>query len=125
MSVTVDFCGERHVVPVAGAVTIGREGDLAVDDNPYLHRHFLRVISDGALCWLVNVGTQIAATVSDPDGMVQAWLAPGARLPIVFRITVVRFTAGPTTYELSIESDEPAFASALSGFEAAPSGDTT
>ena len=36
----------------------------------------------------------------------QAWLAPGGRLPIVFPTTVVLFTAGPTTYELSIENDD-------------------
>jgi hypothetical protein len=109
MTVTVDFCGERHVVPADGWLTIGRDADLVVDDNPYLHRRFLRIGSADGLAWLVNSGDQLSATVSDVEGMVQAWLAPGARLPLVFDRTVVRFTAGPTTYEIDIFLDAPPF----------------
>ena len=39
----------------------------------------------------------------------QAWLAPGARLPLVFAATTVIFSAGPTTYELTIHAAEPTF----------------
>ena len=39
----------------------------------------------------------------------QAWLAPGARLPLVFAATSVIFSAGPTTYELTIHAAEPTF----------------
>src|SRR5690606_4739771 len=42
-------------------------------------------------------------------GRVQAWLSPGARLPVVFHATSVIFTAGPTTYELSVFADAPKF----------------
>ena len=41
-----------------------------------------------------------AATVADESGHLQAYLAPGGRLPLVFPKTIVWFTAGPTTYEL-------------------------
>ena len=44
----------------------------------------------------------ISATVADATGGMQAWLAPGARIPLVFSQTNVVFTAGPTTYELSV-----------------------
>jgi hypothetical protein len=110
MTVIVEFCGERHKVPEEGWLTIGREADLVVDDNPYLHRRFLQVGHSDGLNWLVNVGDQLAATVTDVDGRVQAWLAPGARLPLVFEETVVRFTAGPTSYELDVYVEEPPFA---------------
>jgi hypothetical protein len=109
MSLQVEFCGEWFDLDEAKAFGIGREGDLEVDDNPYLHRRFLSIAFQDGLWWLENVGSRLSATVSDSEGNVQAWLAPGARLPLVFAHTTVLFTAGPTTYELSIVGDEPTF----------------
>ena len=37
----IDFCGEWHEPSDEDIFSIGREGDLEVDDNPYLHRQFL------------------------------------------------------------------------------------
>ena len=34
----VEFCGERIAVRDGTVFTIGRDADLVVDDNPYLHR---------------------------------------------------------------------------------------
>jgi hypothetical protein len=99
---TVDFCGEIYPVQVGQPFLIGREGTLALDDNPYLHRRFLQIDDRDGLWWLANVGTTLAATVGDEQGMMQAWLAPGAQLPLVVDRTVVWFTAGPTTYEFDI-----------------------
>jgi hypothetical protein len=110
--VTVDFCGERHAVDPEAAFTIGREGDVVVDDNPYLHRRFLLIEHHDGLWRLSNVGNQLTATVADADGSMQSWLAPGGQLPVVFATTIIRFTAGPTTYELRVELDEPLFESA-------------
>ena len=110
----VEFCGERYPLVDADAFRIGREGDLAFDDNPYLHRRFLVITRQGELWWLNNVGNRIPATVSDPDGRMQAWLAPGAGLPLVFERTLVLFTAGPTTYDLEIHLDSPPFAAVSS-----------
>ncbi len=119
----VDFCGERQVVDDSAPFTIGREGDVVVDDNPYLHRRFLLLDRRDGLWWLRNVGAQLAATVSDASGAMQSWLAPGGQLPVVFAETVVRFTAGPTTYELRIELDQPTFEP--TPMQADPGGDTT
>jgi hypothetical protein len=107
--VWVGFCGERRHLQPGEWIVIGREADLCIDDNPYLHRRFLQVGGSDGLWWLVNVGEQLSATVVDAESLVQAWLAPGARLPLVFEHTVVRFTAGPTTYELDIEIESPTF----------------
>jgi hypothetical protein len=119
----VDFCGERHDVEASTPFTIGREGDVVVDDNPYLHRQFLLVEHRDGLWWLRNVGTQLTATVSDSGGSMQSWLAPGGQIPVVFAETVVRFTAGPTTYELLVELDRPAFEPNL--LQTDPHGETT
>ena len=99
---TVDYCGEVHVARPGSPLVIGRDADVDIDDNPFLHRHFLEVSDQGDLWWLSNVGTVLSATVADEFGGLQAWLAPGGRLPVVFPRTVVWFTAGPTTYELDL-----------------------
>ena len=99
---TVDYCGEIYTPQPGSALLIGRNADIAIDDNPFLHRHFLEVSDRGDLWWLSNVGTVLSATVADEFGGLQAWLAPGGQLPLVFPRTVVWFTAGPTTYELDV-----------------------
>ena len=107
--ISVEFAGEfMHVLPPE-TFSIGREGELEIDDNPFLHRHFLRIARYEPLWWLSNVGTRLTATVTDGAGRFQAWLAPGARLPLVFPKTSVIFTAGPTTYEIGIYADAPQF----------------
>lgn len=104
MSLKVDFCGEIYEPDPQTAFLIGREADLVVDDeNPFLHRQFLQITRQGDLWWLTNVGSQLTATVADPQGGMQAWLAPGSAMPLVFPRTIVWFTAGPTTYEFDIE----------------------
>lgn len=123
MGLQVEFCGEWYDLDESNPFQIGREGDLEVDENPYLHRRFLTINYHDGLWWLENVGSRLSATVSDGEGNVQAWLAPGARLPLVFAHTTVLFTAGPTTYELGIVGDEPTFTSAVN--EHTEVGETT
>lgn len=125
MGATVDFCGEIYEVSEDKPLVLGREGELQIDDNPYLHRHFLEVSVQGEMVWLANVGSQLSATVADDAGLMQAWLAPGARLPLVFPKTVVWFTAGPTTYELDVLLDASAFQPAQLEPMDGRTGDTT
>lgn len=122
-TVTVDFCGEQYPVTPGEPLVIGREGTLAIDDNPYLHRRFLQVSDHEGLWWLTNIGSALTATVADEQGTMQAWLAPGARLPLVFDHTVVWFTAGPTTYELDVLLQAPPFVQVAD--ELSASGSTT
>lgn len=111
MGVTVDFCGELFVADPAEPLTIGRTGDIEIDDNPYLHRTFLQVVEEGGLWWLANVGSTLTATVADQKGLFQAWLSPGARIPLALERFTVWFTAGPTTYDFDLIVDSPAFTS--------------
>jgi hypothetical protein len=119
----IEFCGEVFSVTAGRPVVLGRDGDITIDDNPFLHRRFLEVSEVGSLVWLRNVGTQLSATVSDAGGRVQAWLAPGARLPLVFDRTVVWFTAGPTTYEFEVIVEQAPYEPA--GQDNPGEGDTT
>lgn len=106
---SVDFAGAVTSVPEGAALTIGRDAGLVIDDNPFLHRVFLVLAERHSLWFLTNVGTQLSATVSDPDGRMEAFLAPGASVPLVFGTTKVAFTAGPTTYELTITTPAAAY----------------
>lgn len=112
----LEFCGVWTDVSPAQPFAIGREAELEIDDNPYLHRRFLELRHD-RLWWLANVGSQLSATVSDADGLVQAWLAPGAQIPLVFEHTILRFTAGPTTYELTLQLDGAPMAAAATAVQ--------
>ena len=123
-TISVEFCGEWFRVEDGEELTIGREADLRVDeDNPFLHRRFLTIVQVESMWWLVNIGSRLSATVTDGTGSMQAWLAPGARIPLVFDVTKVVFTAGPTTYDLSVHADSPEFAR-IAGPED-PAGETT
>ena len=126
-TVTVEFCGEEFVAVPGTPLTIGRTGDVEIDDNPFLHRSFLQVVHDGGLWWLSNVGTTLTATVADKKGLFQAWLNPGARIPLALERFTVWFTAGPTTYDFDVVVGSPAFTS--TGTEAleedAATGETT
>lgn len=98
----VEFCGESHSVKPESEFTIGREGDLAIDDNEFLHRRFLVLTFRDGYWWLVNTGSHLSVSVADGGGGMEAWLAPGGSMPIVFPETSLRFSAGATTYEVSV-----------------------
>ena len=112
--VTVVFCGEEHSVSPESGLTIGRSGDLEIDDNPYLHRTFLAVSFDNGFWWLSNTGSTLTATVADEQGLFQAWLSPGARIPLAMKTLVGWVTAGPTTYDFEIHVASPVFQSVTS-----------
>ncbi|WP_350349615.1 hypothetical protein ABIQ69_06820 [Agromyces sp. G08B096] len=114
----VEFCGEWYTVDPDRPFGIGRESDLVIDENPYLHRTFLTLRAEHGLWWLHNVGQLLSATVSDATGGVQAWLAPGARLPIVFQTMHVMFSAGSTTYDFAIHAETDLYATSLTTTEA-------
>ncbi len=106
---TIEFCGIYSPVD-HHPFTIGRDADLELDDgNRFLHRQFLTLSFDRGMWFLSNVGDQLTATVSDGEGRLEAFLAPGAVLPLVVDRTVVRFSAGPTSYEFTISIPEPQF----------------
>lgn len=124
--VKVLFCGEEFPVVVGRQLTIGRCGDVEIDDNPFLHRTFLVILEQGGLWWLSNVGSTLTATIADDTGLVQAWLAPGARIPLARSRTLVWFAAGPTTYDFEVLVDQPAFVPvAVDPFEQGHRGEVT
>lgn len=122
-AVTVAFCGEEFVASPGTPLTIGRSGDVEIDDNPFLHRTFLTIVNENGFWWLVNVGSTLTATVADEHGLFQAWLNPGARIPLALNKLMVWFTAGPTTYDFEILVDRPAFQAVASEDDGAAPGE--
>lgn len=120
---TIEFCDAETVV-AHRPFTIGRDADFVIeDDNRFLHRRFLSLTARQGVWLLANVGDQLTATVADAEGRLEAFLAPGAVLPLVFDQTLVRFTAGPTTYEFTIRLAAPVFTVGV--IDHAEAGDTT
>lgn len=107
---TVEFCGEEYDVAVGESFTIGREGDLVVDeDNPYLHRQLVDLRHEGGFWWISNVGTRLSLTVTGEAGTLQSVVGPGSQVPVVLPDLAVLFTAGETTYEVNVHSAAPTF----------------
>ncbi len=111
----VDYCGEIHDLAPGDSLTIGRDADLVVDDNPFLHRRLVELLWDGGFWWVVNVGTRISLTVAGGAGSLQSWVAPGSRVPVVLPEVSVLFSAGETTYEIDLRCPTAAFDALAAG----------
>ena len=125
MTLVIEFCGERLDVPPPGPFALGRDADFVIDENPFLHRRFLTLARDNDFWWVGNVGGQLSATLTDPDGLLQAWLAPGARLPLTLPRTVVSFTAGSTSYDLDLLLEAAAYDVVFEPEDRSTGSDTT
>lgn len=107
---TVEFCGEVYPLTETMTFSVGREGDLVIDeDNAYLHRRLIEFRHEQGFWWIANVGSRLSITISGGAGTLQSWIGPGSRLPVVLPRAAVLFTAGETTYELDVVCDLPAF----------------
>ncbi|MCZ7631473.1 MAG: hypothetical protein M5U19_21540 [Microthrixaceae bacterium] len=95
----VDYCGEEHACTPDRSMSFGREADLVIDTNPYLHR-VLGVFAFRDGHWfLSNVGRSIVINVADRTGPTSVVLAPGRSLGLAMAEFAVSFVAGRTRYE--------------------------
>lgn len=104
----LDFCGEEHTLEPGSVLTFGRDGDLRIDDNPYLHRVVGVLHDPGGGWWLANAGSTGSLQLCDTSGPSRTVLAPGAACGIGVGEFTIGFRAGPTRYEVlgSLESHE-------------------
>lgn len=109
-SLFVEFCGEEHVVAPADLLRFGRVGDLVIDDNPHLHRNLAVFDHSADLWWLRNVGSAIVVEIVDRNSTSRISVAPGSSVALPFEEAVLRFQAGPTTYEVAVEGPPPGLA---------------
>ena len=110
----IEYCGEWHDLAAGGILTIGRDADLVIDDNPELDGRLLEIYDEHGMWWIASTATSRTVQVSDPSGRVSTELLPGARVPVVFEPAHVVFVAGRTTYEFALYGELPYLASATS-----------
>jgi hypothetical protein len=98
----VDFCGEAVTLAPGTEYTFGRDADLCIDDNRFLHRHcgVFRHVNDG--WWLENLGSQISLTVVDAQSPSSVIVSAGRRAPLTYSESYVRFGIAQSTYEIAL-----------------------
>ena len=72
----VDFAGELFTVTPPQRFSVGRQGDLELDDNPFLHRRFVEITHSGDHWWVDNVGSRLSLSLTDGHGLMRAVLSP-------------------------------------------------
>lgn len=101
---TVSFISEVYQ-PVR-ELTFGRQADLTLDDNSYLHRRAGRFRRRESTWWLENVGSRLRLTMVSADGSLLD-LQPGSSSPLLGERGEVSVTAGPTRYSLGYQLHQP------------------
>jgi len=99
----VDFCGELTALNPNEQLTFGREADLFIDDNRYLHRRLGRFENTAGHWWVANIGTKIDLNLYDQATRASAVVTPGTSQALTGPNLVVRFVAGRHTYELLVQ----------------------
>lgn len=95
----------RELLP-GEELTFGRSGDLVIDENPYLHRVLGKFSFKSDYWWLMNVGSKTPIELLDATSQTSALLTSGRQLPITTLRSLVRFQAGPSSYEIQVISEE-------------------
>lgn len=99
-TLTVDFVGERY--QPTDDLIFGREAELSLDDNTFLHRRAGRFRLRSGTWWLENLGGRLRLTMVSSDGSVID-LQPGASSPLLGVSGEVSLTAGPTRYQIDYQ----------------------
>jgi hypothetical protein len=123
-SLILNFCGEHIEIAPDTEYSFGRSGDLAIDENKFLHRVMGVFVCRNDWWWLHNVGAHLALQLQGQMSSSTIALSPGGSVPLVMGPTLVRFAAGGTSYELEVETNAGLAAEALDKVRAL-SGDTT
>ncbi len=94
------FIDELTVAEPGDVVTFGRSGDIEVDEaNQYMHRIVGTFFDQDNVWWLANKSRHGQLTLVGNTGRLTR-LPPEAVSAITEQSGVLRFDAGPTTYEL-------------------------
>lgn len=108
-ALTVEFIDERIHLGPGDSLRFGRQGDLVVDDNPFLHRVVGRFSFREGFWWLQNHGSRTELAVTETATGARSTLGPGQQAPLIATAFTVTFTAGPTHYELLCVREGPEF----------------
>ena len=101
-SLTVEYISERYKLAPGQILEFGRDAELSMDSNKYLHRRLGRFEYRNNMWFLLNIGRSLHLNVLDIGTQSQAVIAPGREFAFTFSPAYVRFRAGRTTYELEV-----------------------
>ncbi len=96
----VDYLGEIRVLEPNEGLSFGRDADLTIDDNEFLHRKLGRFEHRAGRWWVANIGSKIEFEVVDRTTRAAARMTPGTTQTLPGSDMVLHFVAGPTRYEL-------------------------
>ncbi|MEL7209441.1 MAG: hypothetical protein AAGK32_14590 [Actinomycetota bacterium] len=94
------FVGE--IYRPAAELTFGRQADLSLDDNNFLHRRAGRFRLRDNTWWLENIGSRLRLTMVSSDGSLLD-LQPGSSSPLLGDRGEISVTAGPTRYSMEYD----------------------
>lgn len=98
----VELAGETHLLQPGRLFTMGRTGDLVIDDTAFLRHQCLTLSFRDGLWWLANNGDGDEVTLTDPTGRLRSTIGPGNHLPLLLTALALTFSAGPYSYELNL-----------------------
>lgn len=119
----ITYLNESRELSPGDELTFGRAGDIEIDENGYLHRLLGRFVHRAGLWWLQNTGSAILLEVLDIESDSISNVSSGAEQPITFARALIRFSAGPTRYELEVSQTEVPVT--MSSADKAPLGSRT
>jgi len=101
----VVFVGQEMTLEPGSDLTFGRDADLVIDNNEYLHRQLgLFSFHEGA--WhLHNIGSAISIEVLDSDSANHLSVTPGTAVRLPFGEGLLQFKAGRAQYQLEIRTN--------------------
>ena len=99
-TLALDYLGEIRELAPGTDLTFGRAADLVMDETHFMHRVVGRFVAREGIWWLQNLGTRSRLQMLDNTSGTLLELAPGQQLPVVATDFTVRFSAGPTNYEI-------------------------
>lgn len=102
-ALTVELAGEITEIGHDEELTFGRDADLVVDTNPYLHRRLGTFQHRDGVWWLVNTGSAIPLEVCDAASASKMTVTSGNATALPYQRCIVRFQAGPSIYELAVD----------------------
>lgn len=103
-TMTVGFAGTTTVLDREAELTFGRDADLEIDSNPFLHRRLGHFSWRRGTWWIANIGSAIPLEVCDLNSSSRVTVSPGTSSPIAFERSIMRFQAGRAVYELELET---------------------
>jgi len=120
-TLTVRFIGEEFLP--TEALVFGREAELMLDENSYLHRKAGRFCVREGTWWLENLGSHLRLTMVSSDGSIIE-LQPGGASPLLGSRGEVSLRAGPTRYAIEYWLTQPLVQAAVDIDETGLGADT-